>query len=189
MNFAVEIHDDKSAFIAPAEEIPLRLQRLDKGFAVASLLPAGGDVGHALLFGNTGALLLLALGEIFLFLAVAETLLAAVAFHAVGQFKPVIAAEFAGDGAQLEAVVLYQDRLDLLLRCVDTGPDDMAVFARHAVSVALFVEDDGARLAGEGQAFFGAGDEVEIFLAGQAALPLIGGKRETVIVFFALLSG
>src|SRR5690348_341034 len=58
----------------------------------------------------------------------------------------------------------------------------MAVFARDAMPVLLDVEDDGARLAGQPKALFGTLDVIEILLAGEPPLPLVGIDREAVEV-------
>ena len=69
---------------------------------------------------------------------------------------------------------------------VDARPDDVAVFPRNAVLVAFFVEDDGAGLADQLEASFGAVDQLDILLAGQMPLRLVGIEREAVEVLLAL---
>ncbi len=109
MDFAVRVDDDVIARIAAGEKIALAFERVDEGGAVGCGRPAAGDFGHAYLFGDAGALLLLLLAEIFLRGALVEAVPAAVLciarLHAVRQFQPVVAREFLRDGAQLQPVV------------------------------------------------------------------------------------
>ena len=72
-------------------------------------------------------------------------------FILLRRFKSVIAGEFPRDRAQLEAVV--RDLHGFHFVGVDARPDDVAVFARNAVLVAFFVEDDGAGLADQLEAW------------------------------------
>ncbi len=104
----MEIDDDVIARIAAREVIALGLKRLHEGCAVGGFPPACGDVRHRLFgFGDAGALLLLALAQIFLFravvVAVTPAVLCVTRLQAVRQFQPVVAGEVLRDRAQLPA--------------------------------------------------------------------------------------
>ena len=61
---------------------------------------------------------------------------------------------------------------------IDPRPDDMAMLAHPPAPVLLHVEDHGAGLAGETELRFGALDIVEILVAGQPSLQLVGIDRK-----------
>ncbi len=182
MDFAVGVDDDVSALVATGEEIALRFESVDEGGAVCGARPAAGDFGHADLFGDAGALLLLLLAEIFLRGALVEAFPTAVLviarLHAVRQFEPVIAREFLRDGTQLQPVVphLYGSHF---VR-VDARPDGVAVFAQHAVLVALFVEHHGTGLADKFQAALGPLQQFKVLFAGKPPVGLVRIERKAV---------
>ena len=96
----------------------------------------------------------------------------------------MVAREFLRDRAQLQPVVRDLDGFHFV--GVDARPDRVAVFAQHAVLVALFVEHDGARLADQLQAALGPLQQLKILFAGEAALRLVGIEGKAVEEFLAL---
>ena len=104
--------------------------------------------------------------------------------HAVRQFQPVVAGEFPRDRAQLQPVVRDLDGFHFVR--VDARPDRVAVFAQHAVLVALFVEHDGAGLPDQLQAALGPLQQLKILFAREVSLRLVGIEGKAVEEFLAL---
>ena len=162
VHVAVQIDKDVIAG-AGGEDVTHVLQRPDEGARRVALLPRRRHLRDVLFLAEAALFLLVLLVERKLPVLL-RPLLSLVAVITVRQGETMVAGELARDHHQL--VVVEGHVTGLAALGVDARPDDMAVLARDAVLVLLYMEDDRARLAGQPEAVLGAVDIIEILLLG-----------------------
>jgi hypothetical protein len=160
VHVAVEIDKDVIAG-AGGEDVTHVLQRPDEGARRVALLPRRRHLRDVLFLAEAALVLLVLLVERKLPVLL-RPLLSLVAVITVRQGEPMVAGELPRDHHQL--VVVEGHVTGLAALGVDARPDDMAVLARDAILVLLYMEDDRARLAGQPEAVLGAVDIIEILL-------------------------